>query len=83
MSKVDASLLRTRVQRTSVLSARISAAATALTGKAVLSSWLPMAVMMVAISSGSAPMLSSRRKAMIAPDWAWSMRLTTLPMSCR
>ena len=48
----------------------------------VFSSWLPMAVMMVAVSSGLAPILSRIRKAITAPDCAWSMRLTTFPMSC-
>ena len=43
--------------------------ATIITGKAVPSSWLPMAVTMVAISSGGQSMLSRMRKAMTAPDW--------------
>ena len=39
------------------------------TGMPVPSSWLPMAVTMVAISSGGQSMLSRMRKAMTAPDW--------------
>ena len=77
------SRIRALLRRTSDLSARISAAATAFTGIPVPSSWLPMAVTMVAISSGSQSMLSRMRKAMTAPDWEWSMRFTRLPMSWR
>ena len=77
------SRIRALLRRTSDLSARMRAAATAFTGWPVPSSWLPMAVTMVAISSGSQLRLSKIRKAMTAPDWEWSTRLTRLPISWR
>ena len=63
--------------------ARINAAATALTGTPVPSSWLPMAVTMVAISAGSQPISFKILQAITAPDWEWSFRFTRLPISCR
>ena len=60
----------------------MSAAATALTGKAVFSSWFPIAVIIVAISSAGIPIFSNNLKAITAPLCAWSARFITFPISC-
>ena len=83
MSLASTASLRTRERRTSLLSKRMRAAARGFTGKAVFSSWWPMAEQMSPISSGGMFRLFSRVKAMIAPLWAWSTRFTVFPMSCR
>ena len=54
-----------------------------LTATPVPSSWLPMAVTITAMSSAGISVFSSRQKAMVAPLWLCSTRLTRLPISCR
>ena len=76
--------LRTRLRCTSLLSAMITAADTALTGSPPSdSSWFAIAPMIVATSSSSKPVSTRMAWERSAPVCPWLSRVITLPMSCR